>query len=406
MKITLFVGTLFSPVTTFLFRKVKALAERGEYVTVITSGMFKNKFHEEFMEGDEHIKIVSIPVDDGTFFQRLSAWLFLLVRALLKSPKDTYRFWLIACQYRTWRLRLKSVRKLLGFAGLRSDIYHFEYGDVAVQYIDYLKSFAKPCVVSFRGSDIAVYPLTNVELKSLYQEVIQCADRIHCTSDAIVHQVARLGGSTKTFVNHPAIKASYFEPDGCLQRDPNLVLTVGRLKWVKGLTFSLLAVSQLLSDFPNLRYVIVGDGPSKNELAFYVENLGIQKNVEFYGRALDDQVKNLLAKTSVFILPSVSEGLSNAVLEAMAMEVPIVTTDAGGMAEAVTDGVEGFVVPRYNPSAIAARTRQLLRDEDLRRKMGQNGRQRVLRDFTIERQVQVFLDEYSALKKKYESKEN
>jgi len=146
-----------------------------------------------------------------------------------------------------------------------------------------------------------------------------------------------------------------------------------------------------------LHYVLVGDGPSRDELAFYVDNLGIQKNVEFYGRASTGEIKKLLGQASVFFLSSISEGVSNAVLEAMAMEVPVVTTDAGGMVEAINNGVEGFVVPRYDPTLLAARVKQLLSDESLRQRIGRNARRRVLHDFTIERQVEIFLNEYSSL---------
>ncbi|MBN2549567.1 MAG: glycosyltransferase family 4 protein [Anaerolineales bacterium] len=399
MKITLFVGELFSSSTTFIIRKVKALAERGESVTVITSGRLQNKAHEEILAGVKNIHVISIPADKGTPLHRFFVGVWLLIKALLKSPKDTYQFGRIALQYDAWAPRLKSMRKLLGLAGLRSDVYHFEFGDIAVQHLDYLKFKARPCIVSFRGADIDIYPLVHEELKLSYRQVIEHADRIHCVSQATAHQVAQLGDPRKIFINRPSIYASFFRPTSFSKKYPAIIVSVARLKWKKGLTYALLAVAQLVTEFPDLRYIIIGEGPSKDELMFYAADLGIQNHVEFFGRASEESVKETLDRASVFLLASLEEGISNAVLEAMAMEVPVVTTDAGGMAEAVTDGVEGFVVPRYDPGALAARTRQLLQDDDLRKRMGQNARQRVLRDFTIERQVQMFLDEYYALNK-------
>ena len=397
MKIVIFVPEFFSLSQTFIIRKVRALAERGESVTVVSFSDSRNKAHKEILKDVRNVNVINIPSDNGTPFRRILVWVFLGVKALLTSPGDTCAFWKLTRHYGSWKDRLKQFRKLLGLVGIRGDVYHFEFGDLAAAYIDYLKSFARPCIVSFRGSDINTYPLANPELASLYREVILHADRIHCTSEEIAHRVAELGGSHKAFINHPAIDASFFAPDSNSTRDPNLVVTVGRLKWVKGLTFALLAISKLVREFPNLHYVLVGDGPSRDELAFYVDNLGIQKNVEFYGRASTGEVKNLLGKASVFLLSSISEGVSNAVLEAMAMEVPVVTTDAGGMAEAIDNGVEGFVTPRYDPTMLAERVKQLLSNEDLRKKIGKNARQRILRDFTIERQVEVFLTEYSNL---------
>ena len=402
MKIAIFVGSIFSPVTTFLYRKAKMLAVSGEFVTVVVSGVDQNIVHERLLEDDEHIRIISIPVDQGSYSRRFWVWTLLFVRALWKSPKDIYRFWKVARQYGTWPLRLKSMRNLLGFAGLQSDVVHFEYGHIAVQYIDYVKSIETPSVVSFRGADINFFPIIKEDLNELYRQVIKHVDRVHCVSKPIARKVAQLGGGQKIFVNHPSIDASFFKPSSFSAKEPHLIVSVARLMWKKGLNYALLAMAQLIPEFPDLRYVIVGDGPNKDELLFYIHDLGLQNHVQLYGQASEDEVKNILDKASIFLLSSLEEGLSNAVLEAMSMELPVVTTDAGGMAEAVTNGVEGFVVPRYDSKAIAERIRQLLKDGDLRQQMGRGARQRVLCDFTLERQVQVFLDEYYLLKKQYD----
>jgi colanic acid/amylovoran biosynthesis glycosyltransferase len=402
MKITIFVGRFPSPSQTFIVRKVKALAEKGEFVEVISFGRPQFKSHKKLVDNVKNIQIVYLPRDKGSNFQRVLAYSYLLCRGILKSPKDIYMFWGLARRFHPRNARSKYMRNYLGVVGLRSDIYHFEHGNLAAQYIDFIKTSAKPCVVSFRGSDINTYPYANKELKSLYKEVIEYADRIHCTSKAIARKVANYGGLKKKFVNYPSTDTSVFNPFGISKRDPYLIITVSRLNWVKGMEYALLAISQLVTDFPNIHYVIVGDGPSKDGLLFYTADLGIENNVEFYGRTSISEIKSLLGKASIFLLPSLSEGVSNAALEAMAMEVPVVTTDAGGMVEAVTDGVEGFVVPRYNPFALKEKIALLLNDGELRSRMGQRGRERVIREFTIERQVQVFIKEYEAMKNKYD----
>jgi glycosyltransferase involved in cell wall biosynthesis len=86
-----------------------------------------------------------------------------------------------------------------------------------------------------------------------------------------------------------------------------------------------------------------------------------------------------------------SEGLSNAALEAMACGLPVVTTDCGGMPEAITDGVEGFVVPLRDPHAMAKALSALASDVELRRRMGKAGRDRVLKQFTLGRQIEEFV---------------
>jgi len=93
----------------------------------------------------------------------------------------------------------------------------------------------------------------------------------------------------------------------------------------------------------------------------------------------------------VFLLSSLSEGISNAALEAMACGLPVVTTDCGGMREAVTDGIEGFVVPVRDPEAMAEALLRLWKDPELRRRMGEAARERVLREFRLDQQISAFL---------------
>jgi glycosyltransferase involved in cell wall biosynthesis len=200
------------------------------------------------------------------------------------------------------------------------------------------------------------------------------------------------------FVNYPAIDAAFFSPLD-VHRQGNVVVTVSRFHWKKSLPTALMAVALLRRDCPDVRYVLVGDGKleERTELAFHVHDLGIAEHVEFHGPASAEEVRELLAQASVFVLPSVSEGLPNSVLEAMAMEVPVVVTDAGGMPEAVADGVEGFVVPRRDYRALAEKIETLLRNPGLAREMGKRGRERVLRQFTLERQTETFLQVYQEL---------
>jgi colanic acid/amylovoran biosynthesis glycosyltransferase len=399
MNVVIFVEGLFSLSRTFIIRKIKALAERGAQVTVVSFKRSRRPIHTELLQGIRNVRLIELPGDEGTWLQRAWNWISTFAKAFLRSPRQASRFWALTRRHKPFTRRLKEAYKLMGVIGLHGDVYHFEFGRLAAEYIDYIKTDAKPCVVSFRGSDILVYPHIHPELKAVYREVIEHASRVHCTSQGVAHQVAQLGGQQKIFINYPSVDTSFFCPNPNSQKDPNLIITVGRLEWVKGLPFALLAIAKLATDFPSLRYMIVGDGTSKDDLLFYTADLGIQDHVQFYGQASATQVKKLLEQASIFLLSSVSEGVSNAALEAMAMQVPVVTSAAGGMAEAVEDGVEGFVVPCYDPSALATKLRVLLDDEALREKMGENARQRILRDFTIERQVQVFLDEYSLLSK-------
>jgi glycosyltransferase involved in cell wall biosynthesis len=117
-----------------------------------------------------------------------------------------------------------------------------------------------------------------------------------------------------------------------------------------------------------------------------VADLGLDGRVRFLGPALRDGVRDLLQRSHVLVHPSVTEGLPNVVLEAMACGLPVVVTDAGGTREAVRDGVDGFVVPPREPLALAFALERLWDDERLRRRLGRAGRARVEAEFSLSRQ--------------------
>jgi colanic acid/amylovoran biosynthesis glycosyltransferase len=99
-----------------------------------------------------------------------------------------------------------------------------------------------------------------------------------------------------------------------------------------------------------------------------------------------------LQAADVFVLSSLSEGVSNAVLEAMACGLPVVTTAVGGMGEVVTDGIEGFLVPARDSGAISQALAELWPQPKLRRRMGESGRERIQKDFKLDDQVTAFHD--------------
>jgi glycosyltransferase involved in cell wall biosynthesis len=121
-----------------------------------------------------------------------------------------------------------------------------------------------------------------------------------------------------------------------------------------------------------------------------VADAGLEDHVELVRRATSQEVARRLQGSHVYLLPSLDEGLPTVVLEAMASGVPVVATDCGGVSEAVTDGVEGLLVPPRDAEALAAALTRLWRDPELRRRMGEAGRRTATSNFTLERQLAEF----------------
>lgn len=282
------------------------------------------------------------------------------------------------------------------------DIVHLEYSGLAVPWRDALalRTHAK-VVVSCRGAAEQITPLVKPERGAVLASVFDACDRVHCVSSDMLRTCEQYGlDPAKAFVNRPAIDVRRFRrstPYHPRERGPFRLLTTGRLHWKKGLEYALLAIRQLVDRGYAIDYEIIGSGQEEERLKFAVNDLRLTDHVRFSGSRSSTEVRAALEGADVYLLPSLSEGISNAALEAMAMELPLVTTTAGGMNEAVEDGVEGMLVPTRDPSAMADRIAGLLDSGLARATMGRRARLRIEREFSLERQIAVYLKEYDSL---------
>jgi glycosyltransferase involved in cell wall biosynthesis len=196
------------------------------------------------------------------------------------------------------------------------------------------------------------------------------ADGLHWRADKIevIHnavQTERFGSPAD-----PTLRASLAGGDS------PIVLSVARLDPQKGHDVLLRAVAET----PGVMLVLAGDGPERERLEALVSELGLRRRVLFLGRRSD--VPELLAVSDVFVLPSLFEGSSLAVLEAMAAMRPVVATAIGGTDELIVDGESGLLVPPADPRALATVLRRVLADRRLRTSLGQKARDRVEQRFS------------------------
>jgi colanic acid/amylovoran biosynthesis glycosyltransferase len=168
------------------------------------------------------------------------------------------------------------------------------------------------------------------------------------------------------------------------------ILSVGRLEWKKGYEYAIQAIRMLRDSGVHCEYHVIGNGSYMEPLAFARHQLGLDNEVVFTGAMTPSQVRDRMLAADIFLHAAVSEGFCNAVLEAQAMKLPVVCSDADGLPENVVDGETGFVVPRRSAMALAEKLRQLALSPSLRRRMGEAGNQRVLKWFQPFDQIAAF----------------
>jgi glycosyltransferase involved in cell wall biosynthesis len=173
-----------------------------------------------------------------------------------------------------------------------------------------------------------------------------------------------------------------------LSRWDYVVGSVGSLYPVKGHIYLIQALPLILQECPKTVLLLVGRGESENVLKAEVSRLGVEDHVRFLGFRNDISV--LLGLMDVFVLPSLSEGLSMALLEAMSAGRPIVATKVGGNAELVYEGQTGYLVPSEAPQALAERVVCLLGNKDQAMAFGGRGKQLVEEQFSLAGMVNAY----------------
>lgn len=164
--------------------------------------------------------------------------------------------------------------------------------------------------------------------------------------------------------------------------DEVVIGAASRLDPVKGLKFAVDSISKLVRTVQDVRFVIIGSGQSEEHLRALVKSLGLHNNVIFTGFRSD--IVDCLAAFDIFVLPSLAEYHSIALLEAMCAGKAIVATAVGGNTESVRNEVDGLIVPPADANALFDALKRLVTDEKLRNTLGGNARRRFLAHFTVD----------------------
>ena len=385
----LVVGVSWRP-ETFLTRLLYGLASAGAQVTIacVRKPDRQHISHPRF-------RWLRTPAWNGAIVARLFRLARMAASTLIHGQKDVRVMAAHTRHLHNRTERLEAWNRLLPFAGRRWDVVYFPWNSAAISHLP-LFELGSPVVVSCRGSQVNLAPHNpkRVAIREGLRRTFQRAAAVHCVSEAIKQEALQYGlDPGKAWVIRPAVDPHFFRPGQGPSEDHRglRVVTAGSFIWTKGHEYALLAIRRLVDSHVAVRFDIVGDGPERQRLLYAIHDLDLEHFVHLDGELTPEGVRERLQKADVFLLSSLSEGISNAVLEAMACSLPVVTTGCGGMREVVMHGVQGFVVPVRNPEAMAQALGTLCKSPMLRRRMGQAGRKRILQEFTLDHQVEKFL---------------
>lgn len=293
----------------------------------------------------------------------------------------------------SWKARLRVARHL---RESKIDIAHAFDFYTNLMLIPAARWARIPVVVGSQRQlgDLLTRAQSKVQLWTLH-----LADAVVCNSQAAADGLCAAGlPREKTVVIGNGMPPEVFALAApAIPLDPSM-LRIGMIARMntrsKNHSSLLRAFAALRKEVPNVELLLAGDGPIRSELEQEAQTLGIGQLVRFLGDRRD--VPAVLASLDVSVLPSVSESLSNSIIESMAQGVPVVAARVGGNVELVADD-RGILAPADNDSALAEALASLLKDEALRKRMGANARAFAQANFTIEKMRQEHEELYRRL---------
>jgi glycosyltransferase involved in cell wall biosynthesis len=263
------------------------------------------------------------------------------------------------------------------FRGIRADVVH-THDDRPLLYGAAAARLARvPRVVHTRHGQMARNSRRRV---LLFRLAAGLADRVACVSDDATSMAVREGVSPRRVLTiRNGIDLKRFAPTGPAPGGP--VVTVARLSPEKDVATLVRAAAVAVRIMPSFRLEVAGDGACMPELRRLTAELRLAEHVRFHGGVRD--IPAFLGRAALFALSSAEEGISLALLEAMARGLPTVATRVGGNPEVVRDGETGLLVPPRDPDALARAMLRVLGDPEAARKLGEVGRQRVETHFDV-----------------------
>ena len=284
----------------------------------------------------------------------------------------------------------------------RADMMHIYFGHAGVHLLPFVRAWDKPCIVSFHGMDVARNPqVANYasKLRQLFRAVPVVLARSQSLAQRLINfgcppEKIRLNRTGIPLADFP-LKQRQFPAEGNWR-----VLQACRLIDKKGVASAIGAFAIFVRKFPNAEFLIAGKGPLQEDLEALALQLGIAGKIRFVGFLGQRALRDFYARGHIFIHPSETppdenqEGVPNSVLEAMATGLPVIATRHGGIPEAVTHEVNGFLSKERDIENLGQSMIALAKSPEEYRRMSEMARSAVAQQFDQELTVRALEDAY------------
>jgi colanic acid/amylovoran biosynthesis glycosyltransferase len=434
LRVAILLGSFPLISETFILRQITGLLDRGHDVRILASHVDHHPsiVHPEVTEYGLYSRTTSMDLPDAELAE-LSAfplsgktWIAGAEhplpnwRRLVQAAPTLFRNALLrpgllvqvlsTHEYREGARSLSALYRLDKCSKFSHfpDVSHAHFGNVANDFRFVRRLWNAPLVASFHGYDFTT--LVRTEGPDLYTKLFQTVDLVTANSQFTARSLEQLGCPPHKIRLLPvgldpqkfAYKERTLSPS-----EPVRILSIGRLVPKKGHEFVIRALAQLRDAPTDIEYLIVGDGHLRGALQSLATELGIASRVHFYGAVSGDRMPDILARSHLFVMPSVNidgdqEGQGLALQEAQAAGLPVITTDHSALPEGLLEGVSGYIVPERDVGALAEKILFLVNNPQLWPALGRAGRKYASEHYDIavlnERLSNIYIEAIQAFR--------
>lgn len=313
------------------------------------------------------------------------------------------RFWFKQIRAAPWQISRRETEALISvLEKFEAKLLHIFFGHIAVHLLPLIRSWGKPCVVSFHGADVMV-DLEKPAYRAATKEMLAAVDLILVRSESLGRALVEHGCSSRKIriqrtgipVDEIPFQSRVWPGDGTWR-----FVQACRLVEKKGLKTSLRAFAEFAKRYPQSILVIAGEGPLRAELETEARNLGLGDKVSFPGFVSQIELREILYRSHIFLHPSErgadgnQEGVPNSMLEAMASGLAVFATEHGGIPEAIENGKSGILVKEGDHQALAGALLEAVADQHQLTTLARNGAESVRQRFEQTIQTRKLEDYY------------
>lgn len=270
-----------------------------------------------------------------------------------------------------------------------------KYDFISIQYMGYLSAIFNS-LRETTGYSVSIHGMDVTESKNRLIKIIQ--KKLIDKSSVIVSNSYYLADELEKKLNCDiqrklkviwnGIRLQDYEVTGMLTTD-KVIVSVGRFVYKKGFDILIKAFTKVVEECPDAKLVLAGDGVERKKCEELAQKLGVSGRIEFLGAIPNKDIADVFTKGRIFVCPSRNEPFGIVVLEAMAMGIPVIVTDSGGVKEIVEDNCYGYIVPTEDSGKLAQSMTKLLQDYDKCLDLRKKGLERV-QSFTIDNTVSEY----------------